>query len=64
MKEYKIKFKHLVEQTFTAIIEAEDENHARQLFDEDPFSNLEDEEPANEQGLDIEIISVNPTTKQ
>ncbi len=55
---YAIEFKHVIEQTYTAIVEAENEEEARQIFDEDPFSNLEDEEPANEQGLEIIIESV------
>lgn len=55
---YAIEFKHVIEQTYTAIVEAENEEEARQIFDEDPFSNLEDEEPANEQGLEIIIESI------
>ena len=52
---YAIEFKHVIEQTYTAIVEAENEEEARQLFDKDPFSNLEDKEPSNEQGLEIII---------
>jgi len=55
---YAIKFKHVIEQTYTAIVDAENEEEARQFFDEDPFSNLEDEEPSNEQGLEIKIKSI------
>lgn len=55
---YAIEFKHIVEQTYTAIVEAETEEEARNLFDKDPFSNLEDDEPSNEQGLEIIINSV------
>jgi hypothetical protein len=55
---FAIKFKHTVEQTYTAIIEAENEVDAIAIFDEEPFEYLEDEEPSDEQGLRIDIIDV------
>ena len=58
MKKYAIKFVHVVEQTFTAIVEANNEDEAKSLFDADPFGNVKDEEPEDEQGIEIKIESV------
>ena len=40
MATYYIKFKHTLEQTYTAKIEADSEKEALEIFDEDPFGNL------------------------
>ena len=56
MKTYHIKFKHTLEQTFTAIVEAESKKEAIELFEDDPFGNLVNEEPEDTQGLDIDIL--------
>jgi hypothetical protein len=57
--EYVIEFKHLVEQTYKAIVEADSKEEAVRIFNEDPFSNLEDEDPIDEQGLEITIQYIN-----
>jgi hypothetical protein len=56
MATYYIKFKHTLEETFTAKIEASSKKEALEIFDESPFDYLIDEEPEDTQGLDIEII--------
>jgi hypothetical protein len=59
MAKYEIKFKHVLEQFYVAEIEAENENEARQLFDDDPFEYVgEGGEPYDEQGLDIIIEDI------
>jgi hypothetical protein len=56
MEKYRIKFKHTVEQTYCAVIKAKTKDEALEKFDEDPFGFLENEEPEDEQGLNIEVI--------
>lgn len=55
MKIFQIKFKHTVEETYTANVEAMTESQALELFDENPFDYVEGE-PEDTQGLDIDII--------
>jgi hypothetical protein len=56
--EYQITFIHTVEQTYTALIEAESEEEARKMFDDEPFDHLVDEEPSDTQGLEIKITNI------
>jgi len=55
MPKFKITFKHTVVETYTTIIEADNEREALELFDESPFE--EHCEEIEEQGLDIEVVS-------
>jgi hypothetical protein len=54
---YKINFKHLVENEYFAHVEANSKEEALKKFDEDPFEYV-DEEPYDEQGLEIKDIEV------
>jgi hypothetical protein len=56
MGKFRIKFKHTVEQTYCAVIEAETKDKALEIFDENTFEFLENDEPEDEQGLNIEVI--------
>lgn len=56
MKKFEVKFKHLIEETYTSLIEAETEEEAMKIFDEEPFDHVISEDPEDIQGLDIEII--------
>ena len=58
IKKFRIKFKHTVEETYTAIIEADTKDEALSIFDDGPFDHLENEESEDSQGLNIEIIDV------
>jgi hypothetical protein len=59
MAMYEIKFKHVLEQFYVAEIEAENEDEAREFFDEDPFNFIGSaEEPYDEQGLDVIIEDI------
>lgn len=58
MKEFKIKFEHTLKETYTAVIEAESEEEALEIFEEYPFDYLKDDEPEDVNGLNIDIISV------
>jgi len=57
MKKFEITFTHYVEITYIAIVEAQNKHIARELFDEDPFEYITDDEP-DEQGVDIEITYI------
>lgn len=59
MKKYEIKFKHVVELEYTSVVYAESESEARDAFENDPFEGVDnDQEPDDEQGLSIQIKSV------
>ena len=58
MKKYIIKFNHICESTYTAVIEAKSKEEAEEIFNEAPFDYLVNEEPEDEQALDIRIISI------
>jgi len=55
--EFVIQFKHLVENFYTAKVEADSKEEAKKLFDESPFDYVEGE-PYEEQGIDIEIMDI------
>lgn len=57
MKRFTIDFKHTVEETYTAIIDAETEEEAMEMFNESPFDYLMDEEPSQVDGLSIDVIN-------
>lgn len=50
MNKYVIKFSHVEESEYTAIVEAESYEEAMDIFEESPFEYLEDEEPDSVQG--------------
>ena len=58
MKKYVIKFEHVEESTYTAIVEAESYEEAMDIFEESPFEYLEDEEPESIQGLTYHVSKV------
>lgn len=58
MKTFEITFKHTIEETYTAHIEAETEDEARELLEDEGFDHLVDEEPSNIDGLRIDIIKI------
>ena len=51
MKKYVIKFEHVEEKTYTAIVEANSYEEAMDIFEESPFECIEDEEPDITQGV-------------
>ena len=58
MKKYVIKFEHVEESTYTAIVEANSYKEAMDIFEKSPFDYLEKEEPDNEQGLMYHVSEV------
>ena len=58
MKKYVIKFEHVEESTYTAIVEAESYEEAMDIFEESPFDYLEDEEPDSVQGQAFHVSKV------
>ena len=54
---YKITFKHTVEETYEAFVEASCEAEALELLDDDPFNYVDcSKDPINVQGLKIDIL--------
>ena len=58
MNKYVIKFEHVEESTYTAIVEANSYEEAMDIFEESPFDYLEDEEPDSVQGLTYHVSKV------
>ena len=58
MKKYVIKFEHVEESTYTAIVEANSYEEAMDILEESPFDYLEKEEPDNVQGLTYHVSEV------
>nr|DAX58800.1 MAG TPA: 5-chloro-2-hydroxyhydroquinone dehydrochlorinase [Caudoviricetes sp.] len=58
MKKYVIKFEHVEEKTYTAIVEANSYEEAMDIFEESPFECIEDEEPDTVQGLTYHVSEV------
>lgn len=58
MKKYVIKFEHVEESTYTAIVEANSYEEAMDIFEESPFDYLEDEEPEGVRGLTYHVSEV------
>lgn len=58
MKKYVIKFNHVEESEYTAVVEANSYEEAMDIFEESPFDYLEDEEPDNKQGLTYHVSEV------
>lgn len=58
MKKYVIKFEHVKESTYTAIVEANSYKEAMDIFEESPFERIEDEEPDTVQGLTYHVSEV------
>ena len=58
MKKYVIKFEHVEESTYTAIVEANSYEEAMDIFEESPFDYLEDEEPDYAQGQAFHVSKV------
>lgn len=56
---YEITFTHTVEQKYKAIVDADDKESAREIFNEDQFRYVEGNgEPIDQQGLEINIDSI------
>lgn len=58
MKKYVIKFSHVEESEYTAIVEANSYEEAMDIFEESPFECIEDEEPDTVQGLTYHVSEV------
>ena len=58
MKKYVIKFEHVEESTYTAIVEANSYEEAMDTFEESPFEDTKKEEPDNVQGLMYHVSEV------
>lgn len=58
MKKYVIKFEHVEESTYTAIVEAESYEEAMDIFEESPFECIEEEEPDTLQGITYHVSEV------
>lgn len=58
MKKYVIKFSHVEESEYTAVVEAESYEEAMDIFEESPFEYLEDEEPDSVNGIDYYVSKV------
>ena len=58
MNKYVIKFSHVEEREYTAIVEAESYEEAMDIFEENPFAFLEDEEPDSVQGHAFHVSKV------
>lgn len=58
MNKYVIKFSHVEESEYTAIVEAESYEEAMDIFEESPFDYLEDEEPDSVQGYAFHVSKV------
>lgn len=63
MKKYVIKFEHVEESTYTAIVEANSYKEAMDIFEESPFECIEDEEPDTVQGLMYHVSEVTENGK-
>ena len=58
MNKYVIKFSHVEESEYTAIVEAESYEEAMDIFEESPFEFLKDEEPDSVQGHAFHVSKV------
>ena len=58
MKKYVIKFEHVEESTYTAIVEANSYEEAMDIFEESPFDYTKKEEPDTAQGLTYHVSEV------
>lgn len=58
MKKYVIKFEHVEESTYTAIVEANSYEEAMDIFEESPFEYIEDEESDTVQGQAFHVSKV------
>lgn len=58
MKKYVIKFSHVEESEYTAIVEANSYEEAMDIFEKSPFDYLEDEEPDYAQGQAFHVSKV------
>jgi len=58
MNKYVIKFSHVEESEYTAIVEAESYEEAMDIFDENPFEFLESESPIHERSVDWNVSEV------
>lgn len=58
MKKYVIKFEHVEESTYTAIVEANSYEEAMDIFEESPFECTEEDEPDTVQGITYHVSEV------
>jgi hypothetical protein len=59
---YRVKFKHTLEEHYSAIVECNSEDEAIEIVEDSPFDYLENEDPDDSQGLRIDIIDVEDIT--
>lgn len=64
MKTFKIKFKHTIEETYIATVDAESKEEAQELFDESPFDYVDEEDPLGTQGLSLVISSIEEVVEE
>ena len=58
MKKYVIKFEHVEESTYTAIVEANSYEEAMDIFEKSPLECIEEEEPDTVQGITYHVSEV------
>ena len=58
MNKYVIKFNHVEENEYTAVVEANSYEEAMDIFEESPFDYLEKEEPDGVEGIDYYVSKV------
>ena len=63
MKKYVIKFEHVEESTYTAIVEANSYEEAMDIFEESPFEYTKKEELDTAQGLTYHVSEVTENGK-
>ena len=63
MKKYVIKFEHVEESTYTAIVEANSYEEAMDIFEENPFDYTKKEEPDKTQGVAWNVSEVTENGK-
>lgn len=58
MNKYVIKFSHVEESKYTAIVEAESYEEAMDVFEKNPFAYAKKEEPDNRKSFDWNVSEV------
>lgn len=65
MKTFEIKFKHTIEETYIATVDAESKEEAKELFEESPFDYVEDQnDPLDVQGLSLVISNIEEVVEE
>ena len=56
---YRVEFTHTIEQTFIVTVDAESEEEARKMIDDDAYAYVkEGQEPEREEGIKYEINEI------